>query len=58
MTLGLSLAMIPTTLQFFNPEPRQVLYFDSIASAIAYFGLVCHAWHAMNDVRIFSPASK
>lgn len=48
----------PSTLSFYDPEPRQMLYFDSIALAVAYFELSAKSEQSMIDDELLSPASK
>ena len=49
---------VPPPLDFYDPEPRQMLYFDSIALGIAYLLSTQNNKSELTDDRIFSPASK
>jgi hypothetical protein len=50
---------VPPPVDFYDPEPRQMLYFDSIALGIAYLELAAKpGFQNINDDGILSPASK
>jgi len=49
---------VPPPLDFYDPEPRQMLYFDSIALAIVYLESPEKANPNVADDGVLSPASK
>jgi hypothetical protein len=50
---------VPPRPKFYDPEPRAMLYFDSIALGVTYLELVCRDRQKHNGANgIFSPASK
>jgi len=49
---------VPPPLDFYDPEPPQMLYFDSIALAIVYLESLGQVQTDPADDGIFSPASK
>jgi hypothetical protein len=50
---------VPSRPKFYDPEPRSILYFDSIALGIAYMDLTNEGEHKhIGDKGVLSPASK